>query len=219
MFADPTRRRRWWMRYLRRSAGVRVLLVRGDPYLALLLRMQLPGSEIVQAEDEDQASELLNAGGHGLVVMPVGGDSRFLDTFLSRPDRPPVVGLIDSDGARKQPPEGIDQVLVRPFLPGELHQAVRRALDLPDPRPPRAMFPIVRRFVAGARLGTVSLAAVLMVNERLPSWRAVILAFAFLYATIRLPATRWLRAFAISDAVVAATILALTGAQNSVFIA
>jgi signal transduction histidine kinase len=217
-FADPTRRRRWWMRYLGRARGMRVLLVRGDPYLALLLRMQLPGCEVVQADDDESALHRVDED-FGLIVTPARQDSALLEQLLARAERPPVVGLVDTDGARMKPPAGLDQVLLRPFVPGELHQAVRRALGLPDPKPPRFLFPIVRRIVAGARLGTVALAAVFMVNERLPSWRAGVLAFAFLYATLRLPALRWRRLLAALDAIVAAMVVTITGGQDSVFLA
>jgi signal transduction histidine kinase len=214
---DPTRGARGLLRYLpRRRRAVRILLVRGDPYLALLLRMQLPGSEVVEAHDDDAAREQVSR--VGLVIAPVRPGSTLLEELLAMPGRPPVVGLVDTDGARTLPPSGVDQILLRPFVPGELNQAVRRALDLPEPLPPRPMLPLVRRIVAGARLGAVAFAAVLMVNERLPSWRALVLTVAFLYATVRIPNWRWPRIAGYADAVVAGVIVALTAAQNSEFV-
>ncbi len=214
---DPTRGQRGLFRYMpRRRRNVRILLVRGDPYLALLLRMQLPGSDVVEAHDDESARELI--GGVGLVIAPVRPGSTFLEELLAMPGRPPVVGLVDTDGARTKPPPGVDQILLRPFVPGELNQAVRRALDLPEPLPPRPMLPLIRRIVAGARLGAVAFAAVLMVNESLPSWRSLVLSVAFLYATVRIPNWRWPRAAAYADAIVAGALVTITGADNSEFV-
>lgn len=215
---DPTRRIRRSPLFPRRARGIRVLLVRGDPYLALLLRMQLPGCEVLEAEDEDRARELIGSK-PALVVAPVRPENAFLDELLRQPDRPPVVGLVDTDGARTPPPDAIDQILLRPFVPGELHQAVRRALGLPEPRPPRPLLPLVRRLIAAGRVGAVALAGILMVRGQFPTWRAVALAFAFVYATARLPVWRWPRTAMIGDAVIVAGLVAMTGGQNSVFLA
>ncbi len=209
----PTRR---WLG-IRRRRTVKVLLVHGDPYLALLLRMQIPGAVIEQAEDDETALRLLSER-PDLVVTPVNPGGTFYSQLVSRPQRPPVVGLFDAEGASGPPPADIDQVVPRPFVPAELHQAVRRALQLPAPRPPRPLLPFVRRFVGAARIGAVALAAVLMVTSQRPAWHSAVLGFAFVYATARLPSTRWPRIAAIIDTAVGAGILVATGAGDSVFV-
>src|ERR1043165_6367363 len=127
---DPTQRPRWWVRFdPRKRRRVTVLVHRGDPYLALLLRLQLPGCEILTADDEDSAVAMLEE--HpDLIVAPIRPGSGFVAARRARPHRPPVVVLVDTDCASPTVPEGIDQILLRPFVPGELHQAVRRALGL-----------------------------------------------------------------------------------------
>src|SRR5437899_1566894 len=84
--ADPTKRLRWWQRALPwGKQRIKVLVHRGDPYLALLLRLQLPGCELLAADDDATAVALLDEM-PALVVAPVRPGSTFLETLLARQD-------------------------------------------------------------------------------------------------------------------------------------
>lgn len=198
-----------------RSAPTRIVLADPDPYLAFLLELNVPGVRVFEAGSDDELRALL-AERTDLVIVDLG--SARAQRLVRLPDRPTILGITaDVNASTATVP--VDGVLVRPFVPAELAEAVRAALGFPAPARVEHVAPTrVRTLIGAARLAAVSLAAVLEVGGAgLGSGRAMILAAAFVYASGRFLIRAHGRIGAVVDVAAAATVLALTGGPASAY--
>lgn len=198
----------------------RIVLLEPDPYLTFLLRLHFPQAEAIEADRNLDAAGI-RAMRPDLVIVGVES-SRVPITELVGGEAPPkILAVVDgARAARTTIPSAVDGILARPFVPTELHRAVRLALGMADAEEaPHAIGPALARarsWVAPARLAAVALGAVLEVaGPEVSRARATILALAFAYATLRAlvrrPSIVWLGA----DIGAAATFVAATGGVSS----
>jgi signal transduction histidine kinase len=195
--------------------ALRIVLTEPDPYLTFLIQLHLPEAQVVEADaDEDMLTIL--AGAPDLVIANVEGD--LAPALLARGDGPRVLGVVDAARAARTvvPPE-LDGVLVRPFVPAELHRALRRALGLPPPAGEGApSLERARALIRYARFGGVAVAAVLEVaGGGVSINRAVLLGLAFTYSALKLVIRGGGRFAAWLDVVIATLLIAVTGGIDS----
>jgi len=203
-----------------------VVLIERDPYLAFLLRLHVPEADVVEVEP-DADPETIRDLDPALVVMGIDGQRPAIEDLMSRRGHPKIIAVLDSGGAsaRSALPSALDGVLARPFAPSDLARAVRGALGLGpvEEEGPAAGQVLVRMrsWLAPARIAALAVAAVLEVAATggVADVRAWILALAFTYATVRWVLRRPNIVADIADVVVAAAIVASTGALDSNYIA
>ena len=196
-----------------------VVLVEPDPYLAFLVRMQVPEAMVVEVGADDGA-DALAVWDPALVVLDLDKAADLIAELLDRADRPKVLAVVDgSKMARTTIPSELDGLLARPFVPAELNRAVRSMLGLTPGGGASRTLARARSWVAPARLGGVAIAAVLeLAGQPLPQQRALILALAFVYATVRWVLRRDSRIAEIADVVIAMALVASTGGLDSNYV-
>ena len=194
------------------SDRLRILLARPDPYLAFLLRQDLPDAEIVELRDPaalDHPSLVAD-----LVIVDVadGAEDLAITPGIN------VLCITDTADRVDALDEG-DHCLVRPFLPAELHRAVRRTLGLPKPPNGTRLSPQIVSWVAPVRLAAVATAAVLeLARANVSPLRSVVLSLAFAYAAARFVCARGSRGAWLDVAVAAALIGSTGGIESSYFV-
>ena len=163
-----------------------------------------------------------------LVIVGVGSGSTPLPDLLAANPAPTILAVVDgSRAARTAITTGVDKILTRPFVPSDLHRTVRLALGMealeetPGVAGPKLMR--ARSLIAPARMAAIIIAAILEVASReagtaFSRGRALILALAFAYVTlrwlIRRPSVVWVGA----DVAVAAILVAATDGASSPYI-
>lgn len=188
-----------------------IVLAEPDAYLAFLIHLNLPTAHVIEAGLDADLREAV-AGEPDLLIVNLDGP-RAVDVLALR-GRSKILGIVDGRRASRTAVPEVDGVLVRPFLPTELHRAVRRALGYPedaetlqDSRLDRARF-----WIAIARLGAVAIAGLQQVAT---SGRVFLFGIAFAYAVGRLAMKRPGRVYLAGDVVIASTFIALTGGPSS----
>src|SRR5687768_10443619 len=188
------------------QAAPRIVLAEPDPYLAFLIRLDLPQAQVTEAVSDDDLAEQL-AGRPDVVIADLAGGR----TAQAVASGAPVIGITDAVTSTKASVTShVRRVLVRPVLPDELHRCVREAAGLAgEARTRRAReLPF-----AAARVGTVALATLMTIDR--PSGLVVSAAVAWV-ALRMLPSTRARTVWA--DAVVTGSLLAASGGLSSPFI-
>ncbi|MGZ4143287.1 MAG: histidine kinase [Actinomycetota bacterium] len=196
-----------------------IVLVEPDPYLAFLIRLHVPEATVVEAPVGASADDIraLNA---DLVVAGVETQPSPISDLLSGDDRPRVLAVVDGARAsRTTIPSAVDGILARPFVPAELTRAVRSALGLVreagDTGAPPTTLERARMMLGPARFAAIALSAVLEVaGSNVSTRRAIILAIAFAYVTVR-----WVlrKPSIVSDAADVAVAVALVAATGGLF--
>lgn len=192
-----------------------ILLFEQDPYLTFLIQLDLPEAKVVEASPLDDVDRLLSSSPDLVIVDLAAHRARQL---LARRNGSKVIGIIEGTRvSRSTPPPEVDGLLLRPFVPGELHRAVRGALGLPQlPPPPTPVMEKIQRWLGPARLAAIALAAVLEVStasnplRTVNSVRGAILLAAFAYVAIRFWPRRTGPFGAAADVVFAATLHVLS---------
>ncbi|MGH2794703.1 MAG: hypothetical protein ACRDKG_10415, partial [Actinomycetota bacterium] len=203
--------------------GPRIVLVEPDPYLGFLLRLNFPTADVIEADPSADA-DAIRALRPTLVIAGVEGASLPMAELLSGEDPPKVLAVVDgARAARTTIPSAVDGILARPFVPTELHRAVRMALGMGDPEAapglPGPRLARVRGWIGPARVAAIAIAAVLEVAApEVSRTRSTILALAFVYVTarwlMRRPSVVWVGA----DVAVAAVLVAFTDGVASPYI-
>jgi len=206
-----------------RARGTRIVLVEPDPYLAFLLRLNFPQADVVELDPTASVDTVLELS-PDLVIVGVGGQSMPLTDLLSAEPAPRILAVVDgSRAARTAITTGVDRILTRPFVPADLHRTVRLALDMSDPEEapglPGRKLARARSLAGPTRLAAIAIAAVLEVaGPQVNTFRASILALAFVYVTarwlMRRPSIVWIAA----DVAVAAALVAATDGVSSPYI-
>ena len=207
----------------RGAGGPRIVLVEPDPYLAFLLRLNFPQADVIEA-DPSADVEAIHALHPELVIVGVEQATLQPSDLLAGENPPKVLAVVDgARAARTTIPSAVDGILARPFVPSELHRAVRMALGMGDPEEapglPGPKLARARTLIAPARMAAIALAAVLEVaGTQVAGTRATTLALAFVYVTarwlVRRPTIIWIAA----DVGVAAVLVAATDAVSSPYI-
>ena len=207
----------------RTSGGPRIVVVEPDPYLAFLLRLNFPLADVIEADASADAEAVL-ALRPNLVIVGVGSHGVALAELLESEQAPRILAVVDgSRAARTAITTGVDRIITRPFVPSELHRAVRLALGMSDPEEapglPGYKLARARAMTGPARLAAIAVAAVLEVaGPTVNTTRATILALAFVYVTarwfMRRPSVVWIGA----DVAVAAALVAATDGISSPYI-
>ena len=203
--------------------GPRIVLVEPDPYLGFLLRLNFPQAEVIEADPAADA-DAIRAMHPSLVIAGVESASLPMAELLSGPDAPKVLAVVDGARAsRTTIPSAVEGILARPFVPGELHRAVRMALGYGDPEAapglPGSRLARVRGWIGPARVAAIAIAAVLEVaGAEVSRTRSTTLALAFMYVTarwlMRRPSVVWVGA----DIGVATALVAFTEGVLSPYI-
>ena len=203
--------------------GTRIVLVEPDPYLGFLLRLNFPQADVIEA-DATADAEAIRAMRPTLVISGVEGSSIPMAELLTGEDPPKVLAVVDGARAsRTTIPSAVDGILAKPFVPTELHRAVRMALGMGDPEAapglPGPRLARVRGWIGPARVAAIAVAAVLEVaGAEVSRTRSTILAIAFVYVTarwlMRRPSVVWVAA----DVGVAAVLVAFTDGLTSPYI-
>ncbi len=199
------------------------MVLEPDPYLAFLLRLNFPQADVIEAEPGIDPEAVL-ALRPNLVIVGVGSQSAPLPELLAAEAAPTILAVVDgSRAARTAITTGVDKILTRPFVPSELHRTVRLALGMEDPEEsPGLAGPKLLRaqsLIGPARMAAIIVAAILEVaGTAVSTRRAIILALAFAYVTIRWlirrPSVVWVGA----DVAVAAILVAATDGTASPYI-
>jgi signal transduction histidine kinase len=202
------------------SAHPTIVLVEPDPYLGFLIRLHVPEANVLEAPVGATAADI-KAMTPDLVVAGVETQPSPIQDLLAGDQRPRVLAVVDGARAsRTTIPSAVDGILARPFVPAELTRAVRAALGLHvapeiDEGAPPTTLERARKLLGPARFAAVALCAVLEVaGTNVSSRRAVILALAFTYATVR-----WIfrRPTIVADAADVAVAVALIAATGGLF--
>lgn len=204
------------------SAQPVVVLVEPDPYLAFLVRMQVPEVVVVEVAEEGGA-EAIQAWRPTLVIVDLEHAKDLTADLLQEEPRPKILAVVDgSRAARTTIPSDVDGLLARPFVPAELLGAVHRALGTAGGLSVGGGTRVLlraRALMPPLRFAGVSIAAVLEVaGEPLPGQRAVILALAFAYVTFRWIMRRQSLIAESADVVLALALVASTGGLDSNYI-
>jgi signal transduction histidine kinase len=199
-----------------------IVLVEPDPYLAFLIRLHVPETRVIEAGPEMPAHEIL-AAHPDLVIVDVDAASQALSGLLAGTERPRVLGVVDGiRAARTSVPTDVDAILTRPFVPAELNRAVRTALGMPvrsdDAEGMQPILSRARGLLGPARLAAVAISAVIEVSSSPVSrTRGIILACAFVYATIRWVLGRPSIVAEGADVAVAIALVAATGGLSTTY--
>lgn len=196
-----------------------IVLVEPDPYLAFLIRLHVPEAKVLEAPVGASADDIKNMT-PDLVVAGVETQPSPIADLLAGEHPPRVLAVVDGARAsRVTIPSAVDGILARPFVPAELTRAVRTALGLVQEagdtgRPPTTL-ERARMLLGPARFAAIALSAVLEVaGTNVSTKRAIILAIAFAYVTIR-----WVlrKPSIVSDAADVAVAVALIAATGGLF--
>jgi len=208
----------------REGAGTtRIVLVEPDPYLAYLLRLNFPEADVVELDPSANVDAVLTLN-PDLVIVGVGGQSMPLTDLLAAEPAPKILAVVDgSRAARTAITTGVDRILTRPFVPADLNRTVRLALNMSDPEEapglPGRKLARARALAGPTRMAALAIAAILEVaGPEVKTFRATILALAFVYGTVRWlmrrPSIVWIGA----DVAVAAALVAATDGVSSPYI-
>lgn len=202
--------------------GPRIVLIEPDPYLGFLLRLNFPHADVIEAEPAADA-ETIRALKPSLVIAGLENSSPVHD-LMGDESPPKVLAVVDGARAgRTTIPSAVDGFLARPFVPTELHRAVRMALGMGDPEAapglPGPRLARARGWIGPARVAAIAIAAVLEVAAPdVSRARSTILALAFVYVTarwlMRRPSVVWIGA----DVAVASVLVAFTDGDRSPYI-
>jgi signal transduction histidine kinase len=202
--------------------GPRIVLIEPDPYLGFLLRLNFPHADVIEA-DADADADAIRTLRPTLVIAGVESSSPVTD-LLADETPPKVLAVVDgARAARTTIPSAVDGILARPFVPTELHRAVRMALGMGDPEAapglPGPKLARARSWIGPARVAAIAVAAVLEVAKPdVSRTRSTVLALAFVYVTarwlMRRPSVVWIGA----DVGVAAVLVAFTDGYASPYI-
>ena len=206
-------------------ANPTIVLVEPDPYLGFLIRLHVPEATVVEAPVGASADDI-RAMSPDLVVAGVETQPSPIQDLLIGEERPRVLAVVDGARAsRTTIPSAVDGILARPFVPGELTRAVRTALGLGGAQPaedagaPPTTLERARMLLGPARFAAVALSAVLEVaGTNVNRTRAIILALAFAYATVRWVLRRPNIVADAADVAVAVALIAATGGLFSNYI-
>ena len=203
--------------------GPRIVLAEPDPYLGFLLRLNFPEADVIEADPSADADAIL-AMRPSLVIAGVEGSSVTMSELLAGETPPKVLAVVDgARAARTTIHSAVDGILARPFVPTDLHRAVRMALGMGDPEAapglPGMKLARARGWIGPTRVAAIAIAAVLEVAATdVSRTRSTILALAFVYVTarwlMRRPSVVWVGA----DVAVAAVLVAFTGGVTSPYI-
>lgn len=139
----------------------RILLADPDPYLAFLLELNVPGAAVHTA-DPDEPEELLPA---DLVIVDV--ERPTAARYIGNSRGAHILAMVERARLPASIPAGVDALLVRPFFPVELADAVRDALTRPA-TPPQAARHRRSRVLAGIAGGMLALGAAVVSLELAP---------------------------------------------------
>jgi signal transduction histidine kinase len=223
----PPRLERRRLEAARKSAsgrgGPKIVLVEPDPYLGFLLRLNFPHADVIEADPSADAEAII-ALRPALVIAGVESSTILLSDLMAGDAPPKVLAVVDgARAARSTVPSAVDGILARPFVPTELHRAVRMALGLGDPEAapglPGPKLARARSWIGPARVATIAIAAVMEVAATdVSRTRSTILALAFVYVTarwlMRRPSLVWIGA----DVAVAAVLVSFTDGYTSPYI-
>jgi signal transduction histidine kinase len=201
-----------------RGRAVSIVLAEPDAYLAYLIRLDLPDAEIKEAVSDDDLKAALSSK-PDLILASL--ESPRASQILSDRGTAKVIGVADATRAAKMSiPPYIDDLILRPFEPAELHRAVRGSLGLPEPQP-TARAPFLERvqsWLAPARVVAVVAAAIFQVIDPGSGLMGVPLTLAFLYSGMRLVFKRSGPVLVLVDAGIAGLLISTTGGMNSDYI-
>lgn len=203
--------------------GPRIVLVEPDPYLGFLLRLNFPQADVIEADPAADADAILSLR-PALVIAGIENAGTPVAEILAGEAPPKVLAVVDgARAARTTIPSAVDGILARPFVPAELHRAVRVALGMGDPEAapglPGKKLERARAWIGPARVAAIALGAVLEVAApEVSRTRSTILALAFVYVTarwlMRRPSVVWVGA----DVGVAAALVAFTDGMYSPYV-
>jgi len=217
------RKRRPPRRIAAAPLGPRIVVAEPDPYLAFLLRLNFPAADVIELDPSADAETVLELE-PSLVIVGVGSQSISLAELQSAPRAPEIIAVVDGSRAgRTAITTSADRILIRPFVPGELHRIVRMALGWGDPEeaPGLAGHKLVRAksLAAPIRVAAIAVGAVLEVaGPGVKASRATILALAFGYVTARWLMRRPSIVWTAADVAVAAALVAATDGSSSPYI-
>ncbi len=193
---------------------LRVLAAGLDPHALDQVTRSLEGAHI-----EEAVADELDPAGLGDTDLLIIDLERTTSPTVARSAGTRVIGLVPTGVRDRATPEGVDVVLQRPLLPGEITEAAKellgvrrmRKLDIYD-WTDRADWWLDR-----ARLVAVAIAAVFELVRPGTSFDSAVLAVAFVYAFLRFP-LRSRRFVVWIDVLLVAGILAATGGPTSSYV-
>ncbi|MGH9196419.1 MAG: hypothetical protein ACRD1T_11835, partial [Acidimicrobiia bacterium] len=195
----------------------KILILDPDPYLAFLIQLDLPRAEVIEADTADDLQGLIDSKPDLLIVDLT--NRRATDLLAIRGDTR-AIGIIEGARAsRTAIPKDLDGVLLRPFVPAELHRAVRRALGLSQPSeaPESSRLRRLQSLLGPVRVAAIAITAVLEAasGELEDPVRVLFIAGAFLFVALRFFSRRGSQFGAAVDVLFATLILAATGGLSS----
>jgi len=205
-----------------RAAQPVVVLVEPDPYLAFLVRMQVPEAIVIEV-DEEGGADAISGWSPRLVVVDLEHAQDLTKKLLEEKERPKILAVVDgSRAARTTIPSDVDGLLARPFVPADLHRAIRGAMGMATGDVPGGGTRVLQRarsWMPPLRFAMVAIAAVLeLAGEPLPRTRALILALAFAYVTLRWLIRRPSVVAEAADVALGLGLVAATGGLDSNYI-
>ena len=211
------KRRIWKPPPAARTTIPRIVLADPDPYLAFLIRLDLPVARVVEPGPGAHLSELLDEE-PDLVIVDLSSSQA--SEVLRRRNGSKVVGIVEAGlASRTSVPAELDGLLLRPFVPAELHRAVRRALGLHETAeiPAGRLIDRIQAWILIAWLAVVAMATALELfgPPSLYPLRVGVLAASWVFAVSRLLVTRRTVAGAWAGVTFATVAIALTGGPSS----
>ena len=141
--------------------GKRILLVEDEEPLRACLRMllQLEGHQVTEASNGAEAMNLFTSGLFDLVItdfeMPVMKGNALAAAIKLMAPSLPILMVTGSARARRDAENPVDAVLNKPFMPDDLHCALRKLLAAqPEPVQPSVVPALESPFVTFAPEGT-----------------------------------------------------------------
>lgn len=212
--SGPITRRARGGRVTGQPTSPKVLLIDADPYLGYLIQLDLPDAQIVEANPDVTLAEAL-AFRPDVVLVDVNNGS-VIETLRGKPWK--VLGIADAQAEADPRALKLEGLIVRPFVPAELHRTMRNALGMVPSRQASASSPLrkVIGLLGAARVGAVAMAAILQVAGGFDDpLRSLVLASAFVYSAVRLPMRTSSRLSVATDVLMAGILLGITGGHSS----
>lgn len=200
------------------DATVQIGLVDPDPYLSTSLRHEFPDAALVNVYDEPDPAAAAAVCDVLLVELRGQNAREALRSF----DGTPVIGVGSRAERADIEGEGVDAVLVRPYLPHDLRRVISDVVGVRETRgdEPRGAAARIRGWVAPLRIAAVALAAVLQTTGPAGAiLETVALAAAFVYSTARLRLLRGTRLGVLVDLAVTVILVMFTGGYLSPYLA
>lgn len=201
----------------------RILLLGTDPYLAFLVRREFPDARILQAHPgaaPGPGDEAVQAGARVDVAI-VDLNDPHAGAMLASHSQGNVIGIADGRSVSGRIDQvGVHQLVFRPIIPSELYRAIRQqvapgvAEAEPDDRPS-----LRAHWLLGlTRLALVALAGATVASAQPPAaWAIPLLVAMTGYAAVCLVRRRRRSVGALTDLLLAAAAIAISGGMASAY--